>query len=67
MEEMKQYLSGQEEIDAVLSPTADEIPDVFIHKPKKLVRICLVKNISTPTQQMGGILVYCLSVCSTFL
>ena len=32
---MKQYLSGQEEINAVLGQPSDDIPDVFIHKPKK--------------------------------
>ncbi|VDH99232.1 Hypothetical predicted protein [Mytilus galloprovincialis] len=34
-EDMKEYLSGQEEIDAVLGHSTDEVPDVFIHKPKK--------------------------------
>ncbi|XP_071120367.1 uncharacterized protein [Mytilus edulis] len=34
-EAMKEYLSGQEEIDAVLGHSTDEVPDVFIHKPKK--------------------------------
>lgn len=32
---MKQYLSGQEEINAILGQPSDDIPDVFIHKPKR--------------------------------
>ncbi|XP_052064453.1 uncharacterized protein LOC127704446 isoform X2 [Mytilus californianus] len=34
-EAMKEYLSGQEEIDAVLGHSTDEIPKVFVHQPKK--------------------------------
>ncbi|CAC5414456.1 unnamed protein product [Mytilus coruscus] len=34
-EAMQEYLSGQEEIDAVLGHSTDEIPNVFVHKPKK--------------------------------